>query len=93
MPFILQEIILLEDITSLPLTQTYKHVKQVKGYRWPHIALGRLVLSWNGVLSYTNDHNWVDKQVVWKKKKEMMISYIHEYDIEKKRKILNTAKN
>ena len=27
----------------LPLTQIHNHAKQDKGYRWPHIALGRLV--------------------------------------------------
>ena len=49
-PCVLQDIVPFGAAALPPITYNHQHTKQGKGYRWPHIALGRLVNSVRGPL-------------------------------------------
>ena len=62
-PCVLQDIVPFGAAALLPITYNHQHTKQGNGYRWPHIALGRLVYEfhfwtslllpkWSGDLKY-----------------------------------------
>ena len=42
-PCVLQDIVPIGAAALLTITFNHQHIKQGNGYRWPHIALGRLV--------------------------------------------------